>query len=220
MSPSIKNIKDFENYIHIGMKFSATIEFIADNDYTFYCELIGMKKKNSFIIDIPNSVLEDLLVKKLNDADIILRGVSNSELAHIIALRSTVLAVTNRPYWLMHIRLPNQFECIPVRHNRRYKVDIPVQIEYQLKSFKGTLLDISSSGCAIQYNGTTALRKGNNITLHFLEQDLEPRLLDSIQGKVLNIKTKKNATVLGVLFDKSILATEVIKERVIEHLFF
>ncbi|EGR0489732.1 PilZ domain-containing protein [Vibrio metschnikovii] len=159
------DIKKIDEFIHTNMKLSVSIHLIG-YDYTFNSNVVGLKDKKYLIIDMPPRVVEDLFTCKVNNAEIIVRGISQTDLAHIIAIKSKITLITSKPYWLIHIQLPNQFETVVLRQNKRFKVDIPVVISDGNSTYDAVMKDISDSGCGFcLYDVTDNFKANTNITI-------------------------------------------------------
>lgn len=112
--PATHTKDELHRFLKPGMKLSTNFEFGPKDQYTYSTTYLGMKENAYLILDIPMRLLEEQVMRKLPNADIIVRGVSDTELGHVIAFKSSVLTTTVRPSpfclsaFQEHLQ-PNQF---------------------------------------------------------------------------------------------------------------
>lgn len=84
-------------FLKPGMKLSINFEFGPKDKFSYSTVYLGIKENSYLILDIPMRLLEDQVMRKLHNADVIVRGVSDTELGHVLAFKSSVLMTAVRP---------------------------------------------------------------------------------------------------------------------------
>lgn len=74
-----------------GMKVSAEIHFGPEDTYAFHTTLIGHKIEQYIVLDLPLKAHQALVMRKLKNVAIVLRGMCDTELGHILAFQSSIL---------------------------------------------------------------------------------------------------------------------------------
>jgi c-di-GMP-binding flagellar brake protein YcgR len=208
METKLNKIDKLTEYLQFGMPLSVTIEYAPDDKYILQAHLIGIREQQFLILDLPNKNLEDLVTRRSSSVPVVIRGISDTDLGHIIAFKAEMITITARPVWLMFIKLPYDFETIAIRSNKRFKLDLPVKIKHNGDVYKGTLKDLSVSGCGISVKDSTKLEKESVIEI-FPKLDNFPQ--QPPECKVVNLKKQNNGTLIGVEFDNEISLTEPLK---------
>lgn len=215
METQINKIDKLTEYLQFGMKLSVTIKYAPDDEYVLHANLLGIREHQFLILDLPNKNLEDLVTRRSSNVPVVIRGVSDTELGHIIAFKTEMLTITSRPVWLMFIKLPYNFESIAIRSNKRFKLELPVKVIHNGDEYKATLKDLSISGCGISFSDTIEIEKESLI-------EIKPKLDNFPQHcpvcKVVNLKKQNQATIIGVEFDNDIDLTGPLKFEIADHI--
>lgn len=195
------------------MRLSVTIKFGPKDEYNLQCNLIGMKENQFLLLDLNQKSVEDLITRKTNNIGVVIRGITDTQLGHIIAFKSKIITVTSRPTWLMFIRLPYNFESKPIRTDMRYKINVPTQVNFNDNSVKATLCDLSKSGCGIHFNSAVEIEKESSLTI---KPSLE-HFPDTIpECEVVNTRRLTNGTFVGVRFAEHIAIEDDFRYEVLE----
>ncbi|MGL4827966.1 MAG: PilZ domain-containing protein [Vibrio sp.] len=199
-----------------GMKVSVEIQFGPDDFYSFHTVLIGHKIDQHIILDLPLKAHQALVMRKLKNVQIILRGMSDTELGHIVAFQSSILQASTKPYCMLFMRPPRHFATKAIRGHERYKIAIPAELHEANRSYSGTLIDFSVSGCGVFIEGENELDKGSNVQIN---SELDPFLPKRIKSHIVNIRRQANGHLIGIRFDQPIVLTEILKKQVLEQAF-
>lgn len=212
---------DLIKYLKPGMKISATIQFGPDDNFTFATTLIGYKAEHFILLDMTLKTQEQLVMRKLNNAQIIVRGISDTELGHVVAFNTSIIQVTSLPSALLFVRIPKHFITKTIREHERYKVSLPVSLsEYNElqgeRKFDGKLVDLSISGCGIYVGGENELNIKSRVNF---SSDLDSFLPDSLTGYIVSIRRQQKGHLIGVQFEQPIELSDELKMTLFEHFF-
>ncbi|ENM5842930.1 flagellar brake protein [Vibrio mimicus] len=199
-----------------GMKMSAEIQFGPEDSYAFHTTLIGHKIEQHIILDLPLKAHEALVMRKVNNVQIVLRGMCDTELGHILAFKTSILQASTKPFCILFLRPPKHFATKAIRSHERYKVAIPAELNEDNKSYSGTLVDFSVSGCGVFIQGENELNKGSKVRIN---SELDPFLPKLIKSQIVNIRRQANGHLIGIQFDQPIALTEPLKKQVLEQAF-
>ncbi|WP_274677092.1 flagellar brake domain-containing protein [Vibrio aestuarianus] len=131
------------------MKMMANIEFGPEDSYSFSTSVVGYKRDRYALLDMPTKVQEDLVMRKIVNVQVTLRGICDTEFGHILAFKSTIIRSMSKPIGLLFIRFPNHFVTKAIREHERYKLSLPATITDNERKIKAKLVDFSISGCAL-----------------------------------------------------------------------
>jgi len=197
----------------MGMRLSVKIKFGPKDEYSFQCNLVGLKESQFLLLDLNQKTVEDLITRKTNNVAVIVRGITNTGLGHIIAFKSQIISITSRPTWLMFIRLPYSFETKPIRSSKRFKLTSSVTVTHDELETQGTILDLSASGCGVFLSKEIELNKDSTLSItpeleHFPEQNAH--------CKVANVKRYNGGILAGLKFDNEITIDDQLKLEILE----
>ncbi|HGF7190564.1 TPA: PilZ domain-containing protein [Vibrio cholerae] len=199
-----------------GMKVAAEIHFGPEDTYAFHTTLIGHKIGQYIVLDLPLKAHQALVMRKLKNVPIVLRGMCDTELGHILAFQSSILQPSTKPFCVLFIRPPKHFATKTIRSHERYKVAIPAQVSEGNKNYAGTLVDFSISGCGVFIPGENELNAGSKVRIN---SELDPFLPKRVKSHIVNIRRKSNGNLIGIQFEQPITLTETLKKQVLEHAF-
>lgn len=195
------------------MRLSVTIKFGPKDEYSLHCNLIGMKDNQFLLLDLSQKSVEDLITRKTTNVGVVVRGITDTDLGHIIAFKSQIITVTSRPTWLMFIKLPYNFESKPIRANKRFKLKLPVAVTFEENIHKATLRDLSTSGCGIYFDNIIELTKESQITI---EPKLEYFPKDSPLCHIVNIRRHNGGMLVGIRFESEIEIEDNLKYEILD----
>ncbi|MGF1696506.1 flagellar brake protein [Vibrio kyushuensis] len=213
MTPNSNPIADLYPLLVPGLKFSASIEFGPNDSFSFPTHIIGHKADGYIIIDLPTKAKEALLMRKTDNVTIIVRGICNTKLGHVIAFKSRIISKISRPVSIMFLRLPKHFISKPARTHERFSFDIPATITEKTKTYHAHLIDISISGCALFIVGENELTLSSVIDV---KSEVTELIKESIKYNIANIQKQKDGHKIGIRFNHSIEMGEEIKNKVLE----
>jgi len=116
-------------------------------------------------------------------------------------------------YPLLMFGYPSEVECVELRKEPRYKTffaaDIGSETDGLLELYKGTILNLSKSGCLVKLNHNTALNVGQSVNISFdMPTDNRQYNLTSIIRQVRRGTEKED---LGIEFQN---ASEEFKSQI------
>lgn len=192
-----------------GMKVSTEIHFGPEDTYAFHTTLIGHKIEQYIVLDLPLKAHQALVMRKLKNVAIVLRGMCDTELGHILAFQSSILQPSTKPFCVLFIRPPKHFATKAIRSHERYKVAIPAEVSEDNKNYAGTLVDFSISGCGVFIRGENELHMGSKVRIN---SELDPFLPKRLKSHIVNIRRKSNGHLIGIQFEQPITLTETLKK--------
>ncbi|QIL86874.1 flagellar brake protein (plasmid) [Vibrio sp. HDW18] len=199
-----------------GMKVSAEIQFGPEDTYIFHTALVGHKIEQYIVLEFPQGCYEALVMRKLNNVQIILRGICDTELGHILAFKSSIIQASSKPFCVLFLRPPKHFATKAIRSHERYKLAIPAELNQGNKSYTGSLIDFSVSGCGVFIAGENELNKGSGVSIN---SELDPLLPTHIDSHIVNIRRQPNGHLIGIQFAQPIQLTESLKKQILEQAF-
>lgn len=211
-----KDITTLRNFLPCGTKISVKVEFGRKDNYCFNSQVIGFKTNSYLIIDYPQKAIEDLIIRNLKNAKVIIRAKSNSELGHIIAFRTNVLSMSMQPVPLLFLKLPLDYESKPIRKYPRFQFSGPVEVYANERSFKGSLDDFSVSGCKVHVESNATFKKDSKIHVKI---SIYPDEDSIVPGTITNITSYKSGQVLGVLFDRLLPFDDKLQSAIFKHFY-
>ncbi|YCO01773.1 flagellar brake protein [Vibrio sp. VNB-15] len=214
--PSTHSKDELHRFLKTGMRLWVNFEFSSEEKYSYAATYLGLKENAYIILDIPTRLLEEQALRKLNNVDVVIRGVSDTDLGHVIAFKTSVLMNILRPSPLLFIRIPATFATKPVREHERYKLQLDCTIDHMSNKYEGSLLDFSLSGCGISTMVEPEFLVGDRITI---ESRLSSYIDDDNRCTVANIKKLAKGWIIGVQFAEPLNMSEALKTELLEQSF-
>ncbi|NOI67839.1 PilZ domain-containing protein [Vibrio sp. 99-8-1] len=214
MSVADPTLHDLKKYLQFGMRLSAVISFGPKDQYTVGCQFVGLKENNFLIFELNNRSMEELVVRKVNNVSVVVRGMADTEEGHVIAFKSRIAGIKLFGTWLMFVNYPVAVESKPIRENRRFKVHIGASAKIGKKNYRAELLDISISGCALLIKEPLEVEIGTEIAV-----DPEIEHLQNVHPKcsVVNFRKQLDGVVLGIEFDHYLDISDELRLEVLQH---
>ncbi|WP_375752831.1 PilZ domain-containing protein [Vibrio sp. HN007] len=198
------------------MRLSGNFEFTLKDQKGFTCSFVGLKEGQFLIFEIHLRSVDELFIRKLNGANVVFRGFSDTENGHVIAFRSTVISMKSMGTRLLFVKYPISVESKPVRMHKRFKVNFDAEVYVENKRYEARFLDISQSGCAVLIkNESVELEQGDEI---FIEPGIKNIPKPYPQCKVVNVRHQADGTVVGVELTPELDLTDELKLEVFSHI--
>ncbi|WP_428775269.1 PilZ domain-containing protein [Vibrio sp.] len=210
-----QSVSDLLELLKPSTRLSVELEFGPQDIFSFTTQYIGYKENGFMIIDLPLKAKESLLMRKLNNVFIVVRGITDSHFGHIVAFKTSVICQTSTPSSMLFLRLPQHFASKPIREHQRYKLNLPITLTCNTVTFPATLVDISISGCALYISGENELTMESKIEI---ESDIDQYLPDDIQFHIVSIGKQKKGHKLGIKFDRSIEMNDQLKSALLTYM--
>nr|WP_284676476.1 PilZ domain-containing protein [Vibrio sinus] len=198
------------------MKLSVVLEFGPKDSFSFSSQYIGGKANLYLIIDFPAKVKERLIMRKVNNTRIVIRGVSDTKDGDIIAFQSSTLALINNPTGLLFIRSPQHFARKPIREHERYKIDVDATIDFAGQKFSAHFVDFSVSGCALLIKDPNELEEKHKVTVI---SELDELCQSEFSGQVTSVAKSKVGTKIGIRFNEEIELNDKLRSKLLEEAF-
>ncbi|CDS99096.1 PilZ domain-containing protein [Vibrio coralliirubri] len=210
-----KNLELFR-YLKPGTKTAGVLEFGPDDSIQISTLYIGHKEDQYLILELTQKATEALTLRKLTNVDIIVRAITDTELGHIVAFKTNVLAHITSPAHLIFLRPPSNFATKPIREHERYKVRLSCEVTFDTLSLDATLIDFSASGCGIYLTQQSDIDVGWKIKVH---SDLNEYLGDDLVYKVVSKKRQRQGWLLGIQFPEHLDMSDELKTLLLEQAF-
>ncbi|WP_059018994.1 PilZ domain-containing protein [Vibrio coralliirubri] len=210
-----KNLELFR-YLKPGTKTAGVLEFGPDDSIQISTLYIGHKEDQYLILELTQKATEALTLRKLTNVDIIVRAITDTELGHIVAFKTNVLAHITSPAHLIFLRPPSNFATKPIREHERYKVRLSCEVTFDTLSLDATLIDFSASGCGIYLTQQSDIDVGWKIKVN---SDLNEFLDDDLVYKVVSKKRQRQGWLLGVQFPEHLDMSDELKTLLLEQAF-
>ncbi|WP_394249858.1 PilZ domain-containing protein [Vibrio profundi] len=203
-------------YLKPGTRVSAALQFGPDDSVSISATYVGIKHESYLLLDLSKLVVESLVLRKLENVDIIIRAITDTELGHIIAFKTSIICQISKPTHILFLRPPTNIATKPVREHERYKIDLECQLVSQSITYEGKLVDFSISGCGIYVTEDPDLNSKSKIEIHSKLNDLLPA---DIHYQVVRVTKKKGGWVVGIRYEQSIEMCQDLKREVLEQAF-
>ena len=203
-------------YLKPGTRVSAALHFGPDDTVSINVTYIGFKHESYLILDLSKLVVESLILRKLENVDIIIRAITDTELGHIIAFKTSIICLISKPTHLLFLRPPTSIATKPVREHERYKIDLECQLISQSVTYEGKLIDFSISGCGIYLTEDPDLNSKSNIEINSKLNDMLP---EGIEYKVVRVTPKNGGWLVVIRYKQSIDMCQDLKREVLEQAF-
>ncbi|CDT61905.1 conserved hypothetical protein [Vibrio coralliirubri] len=210
-----KNLELFR-YLKPGTKTAGVLEFGPDDSIQTSTLYIGHKEDQYLILELSQKATEALTLRKLTNVDIIVRAITDTELGHIVAFKTNVLAHITSPAHLIFLRPPSNFATKPIREHERYKVRLSCEVTFDTLSLDATLVDFSASGCGIYLTQQSDIDVGWKIKVN---SDLNEYLNDDLVYKVVSKKRQRQGWLLGIQFPEHLDMSDELKTLLLEQAF-
>ncbi|MFL7047713.1 PilZ domain-containing protein [Vibrio cyclitrophicus] len=210
-----KNIELFR-YLKPGTKTAGVLEFGPDDSVQISTLYIGYKEDQYLILELSQKATEALTLRKLTNVDMIVRAITDTELGHIIAFKTNVLAHITSPAHLIFLRPPSNFATKPIREHERYKVHLECEVTFDTLSLDATLVDFSVSGCGVYITQQSDIDIGWKIKVNsVLSEHLESELV----YKVVSKKKQGQGWIFGIQFPEHLSMSDELKTLLLEQAF-
>ncbi|MDV6252394.1 flagellar brake protein [Vibrio sp. EA2] len=214
--PATHTKDKLSHFLKPGTKLSIEMELGPQKSSSYTTTYLGFKENAYLIIDIPAKLLEDHAIRRLNNADVVIRGVSDTELGHVVAFKSSVLTHVSHPSPLLFVRIPTTFATKPVREFERYKLKMDCTIDHKGNLYSGSLIDFSLAGIGISTLIEPEFQVGDNVTI---TSALSTYVGNDNPCLIANIKKLTKGWMIGIKFEKPITMTEQLKVALLEPYF-
>lgn len=214
--PATHTKDELSHFLKPGTKLSIEMELGPQKSSSYVTTYLGLKENAYLIIDIPTKLLEDHAIRRLNNADVVVRGVSDTELGHVVAFKSSVLMHISHPSPLLFVRIPTTFATKPVREFERYKLKMDCTIDHGGHVYDGSLIDFSIAGIGISTLFEPEFQVGDSVRV---DSALSAYVGSDNNCLIANIKKLAKGWIIGIKFDKPIAMTDQLKVALLEQYF-
>ena len=210
-----KNLELFR-YLKPGTKTAGVLEFGPDDSIQISTLYIGHKEEQYLVLELSQKATEALTLRKLINVDIIVRAITDTELGHIVAFKTNVLAHITSPAHLIFLRPPSSFATKPIREHERYKVRLSCEVTFDTLSLDATLVDFSVSGCGVYITHQSDIDVDWKIQVNsVLSEYLDSELIYNVVSK----KRQGQGWLLGIQFPEHLDMSDELKTLLLEQAF-
>ncbi|MGF1747331.1 PilZ domain-containing protein [Vibrio cionasavignyae] len=210
MGQALTKPQDYYRYLKPGMRLSLSIND-SDQVRGIPSTLIGYKMERFILLDVTG--IDDHLLDKLVDKELVVRGLTDSSFGHVIAFKSQWLAFSDVACKQLYLSIPERVVSKPIREHSRYKLELPCSISFGQASLDGKVIDFSVSGCGIYTEQPHDFCKGLEVKV---ETALNRFLPSSIAFEVVSIKKQGQGSLIGIQFNQQILMSNALKNALAE----
>lgn len=192
--------ESFYRLLAVGARLN--IELADDpNKVQVASRLVGYRKEQFLLIDCPSGQTPNLERFFIPNNELIIRAITDSEFRDVIAFRSLVMGVVQKPIRLLIVSIPENIAHRQIRREPRLDTKIFLRVDSTTGSFKSKMVDYSVSGCCIEAKADEHLFfEDETLTLN-LEYSSE--LTGKLTGKVMGVNNDVSPPKAGIRFDES-----------------
>ncbi|MGF1754360.1 flagellar brake protein [Vibrio makurazakiensis] len=209
--------QDLIQHLKIGTRVSATFDFGPSDTHAIHAHYVGMKQDEFLVFSLSKSTVESLTLRKVDNCDIIIRAITDTELAHIIAFKTSVKCLLSRPAHMLFLRPPASIATKPVREHERYKVNVDCELISQSVTYQGKLVDFSIAGCGIYLEEDPELNSKSDITISSMLNEFLP---EGTHYQAVRTIKKGKGWLIGIKYKENIEMSLDLKREVLEQAFF
>ncbi|GAB2650867.1 hypothetical protein GCM10026988_19250 [Vibrio panuliri] len=155
-------------------------------------------------------------MRQVANAQVVIRGITQSKLGHIIAFKSSILGTVTMPAGLMFLRMPKHFASKPIRSHERYPVDEPITVLANTVTYEAVMQDFSVNGCAFFLKGENPFEKNTQISI---ESEFSRYWPSGITFTIVSIEKQTLGHRYGVKFDQTLEMSADLKHELLERSF-
>lgn len=199
--------------MHIGMRL--LIEVVLPNGKKFKAasRLIGYKKDAFILLEYPMGLDAGFDKVFLENANIIIRAITDTGFRDIIAFKTKINTIIYRPVKMLSLDMPANIATHKIRDEPRIEAAYNVDMSCNDKQCSAKMLDFSVSGCGLVVeNQDIYVVKGNYIAIKLsLSADIEAKL----EGQVISVQADSGQSKIGVKFNQNQLE---LKKDIFHHI--
>lgn len=163
--------------------------------------LVGYRKDQFLLIDCPTGNTPNLERFFIPNNELIIRAITDSEFRDVIAFRSLVMGVIQKPIRLLIVSIPENVAHRQIRQEPRLDTKLSMQIESDTGNFTGVMIDYSVSGCCLEAKADDHLFFEDETLILNLEYGSD--LTGKLTGKVVGVNNDTSVPKAGIRFDSS-----------------
>lgn len=207
------NSQELFRYLKPGTRTAGVLEFGPQDSIQVSTLYIGHKEDQYLVLELSQKSTEALTLRKLNNVDIIIRAITDTELGHIVAFKTSVLSHITHPAHLIFLRPPSNFATKPIREHERYKINLSCEVSFDTLALDATLIDFSISGCGVLLTQQSDIDIGMKIKVSSI---LDEHLPEDLAYKVVSKKRQGQGWLLGIQFPEHLELDEELKKLLLE----
>ncbi|WP_237716174.1 flagellar brake domain-containing protein [Moritella dasanensis] len=185
--------------MHIGMRL--LIEVVLPNGTKFKAasRLIGYKKDDFILLEYPMGVAAGFEKVFLENANIIVRAITDTSFRDIVAFKTKINTIIYRPVKMLSLDMPVHIATHKVREAPRIEVVYPVEVKCNGRKSPAKMLDFSVSGCGLLLeNQDIYILQGNRVTINLsISSDIKAEL----EGLVTSVQADSSQLKVGIKFN-------------------
>ena len=195
--PNIEAIR----FMHAGMRLQVEVNLPNGTRSQATSRLIGYKKDDFILIEYPTSRDADFEKIYLENAEIIVRAITETGFRDIVAFKTRVDSIVYHPVKMLSLDMPASIATHKIRQQPRVDTEYAAYLEYDGSRIPAKMLDFSISGCrVITGPQPKPIGEGNKVTISL---SVTPHLEGQLAGVAVNIQAGPSQCQLGIRFDES-----------------
>lgn len=185
--------------MHIGMRLQVEVNLPNGKKSLATSRLIGYKINDFILIEYPTSRDTEFDKIFLENAEIIVRAITDTSFRDIVAFKTRVNTIAYNPIKMLSLDMPANIASHSIRRQPRVETEYDVYLKFDGHKIPAKMLDFSISGCRL-ITGTqpSPINEGNKITIIF---SLSPHLKGQLEGLAVTIQAGSGQCQVGVQFD-------------------
>ena len=187
--------------MHIGMRLLIEVTFPNGTKSQATSRLIGYKKDAFILIEYPigrDSGFDKIF---LENANIIVRAITDTSFRDIVAFKTKINTIIYRPVKMLSLDMPVNIATHKIREQPRIDTVYTVDINCNGKQSSAKMMDFSISGCGLVIeNKDIYIFKGNKINIS-LSISLDKKA--ELEGQVISVQAGANQCKVGIKFNQS-----------------
>ncbi|MGF1757214.1 flagellar brake protein [Photobacterium sagamiensis] len=185
--------------MHIGMRLLVEVNLPNGKKSQATSRLIGYKKDDFILIEYPTSRDTEFENIFLENAEIIVRAITETSFRDIVAFKAKVNTIVYRPVKMLSLDMPVNIANHKIRQQPRVETEYVVSIESGGNKIPAKMMDFSISGCRlITETQATPISQGDNVTITL---SLTPHLKGQLEGLAVSIQSGPRQCQIGIQFD-------------------
>lgn len=187
--------------MYVDMRLVIEVSLPNNKKLKTTSRLIGYKKDAFILIDYPAGLDTGFGNPFLENANIIVRAITDSGFRDIIAFKTKINTMITRPARMISLDMPENIVTHKIREAPRLGTEYTVDIACNGKQCPAKMVDFSISGCGLALeNQNVNILKDSKIKINLFASDSIKAVLD---GQVVSVKTDSGAVNVGVKFNQS-----------------
>lgn len=186
--------------VEVGMELFIEINFANGTKVQSKSCMIGFKVNKFILIDYPHKGISEAHQHMLNNAEVVVRAMTESGFKDIVAFKAKIYGVVSNPIKMLCLSIPKKITKKKLREQPRVSINESVYIVDAGDKVLARMLDFSFSGCCVVIDEAVSeeiLEQGATIKILL---SFNESLAGSLSGEVLKVVKADGSNTIGVKF--------------------